>query len=293
MQRLTRRPGQHLSTEIFVFSLLLIFCSACMGARAESSGVISDETLLEIASKINRLLPKAVDKDTELRNVSVRGRTLIYNYYLLSLSATDVNQAAFLKKMKPQITNSACSSPDLRPLFEENTSVEYTYYGNDGRFIAKIPVSPDLCKKLGLFKQHFEPGKIPVDRFGYGVVKNNAALVRESLSEGANPNKKFEGNPAIYMAARFGNNDVIVVLLEYGADINAKTDIAGRTALHEAALQGHLSTVKLLLERGADVNAKNRHGRTPLYYAASPPFPLSRPKNSNDVTELLRKHGGK
>lgn len=280
-------------TGCLVYSCCVFLKFASIEANAESKGVLSDEALLDVATKLNLLLPKRVDKDTELRNVSVRKRTLIYNYYLLHHKVSEINQPDFLKKMKPQITNTACSSPDLRPLFEEDTSVEYTYYGNDGVFIAKIPVTPELCKQLGLFKPHFEPGHIPANKFGYGVVKNNAALVRESLTEGANPNEKFDGNPAIYMAARLGNNNIIAVLLEFGADINAKTEIAGRTALHEAALQGHLSTVKLLLERGADVNARNKHGRTPLYYAVSPPPPLSRPKNSGEVAELLRRHGGK
>ncbi len=262
-------------------------------AHAESKGALSNEALRQVAGKINRMLPKRVDKDTELRNVSLRQRTLIYNYYLLNLSVSDIDQAAFIRKITPQLTNTACSSPNFRPLLEEDTSVEYTYYGKDGRFIAKIPISPELCKRLGLFSPQFEPGHVPANKFHYGIVKGNATLVRETLLAGANPNEKFYGNPAIYLAARLGHNNVIMVLLEFGADINAKTVIAGRTALHEAALQGHVTTVNLLLRRGAHVNARNKFGRTPLYYAVSPPLPLSRPKNSNEVAEVLRRYGGK
>jgi ankyrin repeat protein len=48
------------------------------------------------------------------------------------------------------------------------------------------------------------------------------------------------------------------LLLEYGADVNAKTE--RHTALHLAAEKGHLEIVKLLLEHGADVNEKTKYG---------------------------------
>ncbi len=40
-----------------------------------------------------------------------------------------------------------------------------------------------------------------------------------------------------------------------------------RTPLHEGARFGHLDIVKILLENGADVNALNVHGQTPLWWA--------------------------
>jgi ankyrin repeat protein len=45
------------------------------------------------------------------------------------------------------------------------------------------------------------------------------------------------------------------LLLEYGADVNAKTTDE-LTALHLSAQNGHLEIVKLLLEHGADVNSE-------------------------------------
>lgn len=44
---------------------------------------------------------------------------------------------------------------------------------------------------------------------------------------------------------------------------------AGLTALHVAAVKGHLAIVKLLLEVGADPEAKFRESLTPLYFALS------------------------
>jgi ankyrin repeat protein len=62
----------------------------------------------------------------------------------------------------------------------------------------------------------------------------------------------------LIVAARSGATDVVRVLLEHGADVNARTQ-DGRTALMGAAFSesGRPVTVKLLLDRGADPNAKS------------------------------------
>ncbi|MEM7759724.1 MAG: sigma-70 family RNA polymerase sigma factor [Cyanobacteria bacterium P01_A01_bin.40] len=59
------------------------------------------------------------------------------------------------------------------------------------------------------------------------------------------------------------------LLIEYGANVNAKT--TGEleiTALHDAAADGYLDLIRLLVEYKADLNAKdNVHHRTPLDWA--------------------------
>ncbi len=48
----------------------------------------------------------------------------------------------------------------------------------------------------------------------------------------------------------------------------AQLDEDGLTPLHYAARYSHLQVVKLLVERGADVNARAEDGITPLHFAA-------------------------
>ena len=59
------------------------------------------------------------------------------------------------------------------------------------------------------------------------------------------------------------------LLLDYGADVNSPiVDLHGgsknNTALHGAAEKGDIKGVKLLLEQGADPNAKNDPGQRPV-----------------------------
>jgi ankyrin repeat protein len=57
-------------------------------------------------------------------------------------------------------------------------------------------------------------------------------------------------------ASRTGRVDAIQLLLDRGANVNAKESERGQTALMWAVLENHADAVKLLLARGADINAK-------------------------------------
>jgi cytohesin len=75
------------------------------------------------------------------------------------------------------------------------------------------------------------------------------------------------GTPLMY-AASTGNTDVVKLLIDKGADINARNN-GDWTALMLAAQTGALDTVRLLLEKGADANAANEDGYTALMCAAA------------------------
>src|SRR5204862_4430562 len=59
------------------------------------------------------------------------------------------------------------------------------------------------------------------------------------------------------------------MLLKAGADVKAKARIGNMTPLFLAAQVGNAEIIKLLLEGGADANAKSEIGTTPLMLAAS------------------------
>ncbi|KAK2590898.1 hypothetical protein QQS21_011410 [Conoideocrella luteorostrata] len=67
-------------------------------------------------------------------------------------------------------------------------------------------------------------------------------------------------------AAAKGQDKVIMILLENGANLDAK-DIEARTPLSLAAEMDNESTVDLLLKNGANIESKDNRGRTPLSLA--------------------------
>jgi uncharacterized protein len=69
-------------------------------------------------------------------------------------------------------------------------------------------------------------------------------------------------------AARTGEPAALKVLLDHGAQANAKEGWHGQTALMWAAGEGHAAAVDELLRHGAEVDARSTGGLTPLLFAA-------------------------
>ena len=86
---------------------------------------------------------------------------------------------------------------------------------------------------------------------------------------GLTDRRSGDGFTALHLAAFFGQDDAVRLLLARGADPDAHgTGWMTGTPLSSAASAGHAATVDLLLEAGADPDAVQRGGWTPLHSAA-------------------------
>jgi ankyrin repeat protein len=106
--------------------------------------------------------------------------------------------------------------------------------------------------------------------------KGKLAAVRALLDKGAEPNQT--GWTALHYAAAVGNNDIVQLLLDRSAYIDAESPNQ-TTPIMMAARGGHILTVKLLLDEGADATLKNGANMTAIDFARAGGF--------NDIVEGL------
>jgi ankyrin repeat protein len=200
------------------------------------------------------------------------------------------------------------------------------------------------------FTNPFPSAKEPVEPLAEATLRNKPNIVRALLAMGADPLAKdkqgnqmviiaslannvevlrpylermpelakaqhhtFGKNYAIHFTCQTGNEAGTRLLVENGADPNARGDSQlpplvyaarfpgiikflvdtckqpvdgcgrdGRSVVHDACLQGCEESLKVLIERGADLNKKDKDNRTPLDLSSKPA-----------VVELLKSKGAK
>jgi ankyrin repeat protein len=106
------------------------------------------------------------------------------------------------------------------------------------------------------------------------LLHNNAPVDLRSTNQMA--------NTALHAAIAGRRSDVVEVLVDAGADVNARQH-GGWNALHGAAANGDRRVVELLLSRGADAAAANDTGVT----AAA----IARDRGHTEIAELLERRG--
>ena len=146
-----------------------------------------------------------------------------------------------------------------------------------------------LLVQYGGLDAHVRPTDDLSRQFLAAVFLADTARVRSLL--GRHPHlataSDGRGDQPIHHAARNGDTEIVRLLIEHGADVNAKNTRA-HTVLYCAGGHGHVDTLRLLLDRGADCGAKfSDDGETLMewlaQYSDDPRYP--------PITEALRRHG--
>jgi len=145
-----------------------------------------------------------------------------------------------------------------------------------------------LLVQYGALDAHVRPTDDLSRQLLAAVFLADAARVRSLLGRHPRLATKPDGrgDHPIHHAARNGDTEVVHLLIQYGADVNAKNP-RGHTVLYCAGGHGHLDTLQLLLNAGADCDAKFTHDAKTLleWLAQYPDDPRYTP-----ITEALRRH---
>lgn len=100
----------------------------------------------------------------------------------------------------------------------------------------------------------------------YSAIRNNSLTQLKNLAQNGGANSADDrGTTPLMYAAAVGSLDAMKLLVDAGADVNAKNKFS-ITALMWCATE--IDKVRLLLSKGADPNARSKQGRTPLLIAA-------------------------
>ncbi len=168
-------------------------------------------------------------------------------------------------------------------------SEQFPLAPSEGHELARIPdqeenaivkqMVQDVAIRLDVDAPLDEKGQTPLMR---AVIKVDIVEVRRLIALGADVNTKSKNDwTALMYGSQWGLLEIVEVLLNAGADINAKLE-NGKNALaiaitsqsflfdiNGATIEGHSDVVEVLLKRGANANERNAFGDTALIAAAS------------------------
>src|SRR5262245_2772611 len=110
------------------------------------------------------------------------------------------------------------------------------------------------------------PADRRADAFHAAIRANDLARLRLLIKDGPTDAAKDDrGITPLMNAVAFGSLDAVKLLVEAGADVNARSEVRSTPLMWAAS---EIDKVRYLLDRGADVNATSTFGRSALMVAA-------------------------
>ena len=136
----------------------------------------------------------------------------------------------------------------------------------------------DLLRIVELVKQRRAADEAAVKRqtLMAAVVAGDVAGVQAAIAGGADVDEPFprmnvfnDAHTPLIVAARDGHTEIVKILIEAGANVNAVEPTFGAVPLHKAAYNGHVDILRLLVAR-PEINLDPQgpsNGYTPLHDA--------------------------
>ena len=225
--------------------------------------------------------------ETALHKASARGSLEIVRYLLESGADVDARDkdgetALYFASARGGLGNIRClceagASVDVvgesgktpLHLVVERVSAEFVRYLVELGADVNAPIAGEPAKSGTIyfsgFPEYGEPGETALH---IAAKKGEAEIVRILLEAGADLEaKNGDGETALQLAFTRDCSAVLRVLVEFGADV-ASLDKKNFKAWHIAARFGKTGALRFLFELGADVDAKDEKGKTALHLAA-------------------------
>ncbi|XP_058233334.1 protein TANC2 isoform X3 [Hemibagrus wyckioides] len=147
-----------------------------------------------------------------------------------------------------------------------------------GHHILKAHIFKGLSKKVGVSSSVLQGLWVSYSTEGLSAalasLRNlytpNIKVSRLLILGGANVNYRTEvlnNAPVLCVYAHLGYVEMVMLLLEFGADVNGASE-SGLTPLGYAAAAGHLTIITTLCSKNAKVDHVDRNGQCPLVHAA-------------------------
>ncbi|KAL2680328.1 hypothetical protein Neosp_007925 [[Neocosmospora] mangrovei] len=189
-----------------------------------------------------------------------------------------------------RLSDIASNSDIIMNEVDDTDNTDNTLDLDDGVLKDDIPV-PDTDFDLGGIPRQYEGLRIENDVFLKEVLESGAYQSWKYEREETTPEllwnyvydalkddpqavellgakEKHDGLTPLLWAARHGYENVAQLVLEKGADPEAKDGNSYQTPLEIASHYGHVAVVELLLNKGADITVADTFGSTPLATAS-------------------------
>ncbi|NWX21548.1 TANC1 protein, partial [Aegotheles bennettii] len=147
-----------------------------------------------------------------------------------------------------------------------------------GHHILKAHIFKGLSKRTGISSSHLQALWIGYSTDGLSaalaslrnIYTPNVKVSRLLILAGANVNYRTEvlnNAPVLCVQSHLGHEEVVTLLLEFGAAIDGTSE-NGMTALSYAAAAGHMNIVSLLCKKGAKADYLDKKGQCALVHSA-------------------------
>ncbi|KFY61824.1 hypothetical protein V497_02707 [Pseudogymnoascus sp. VKM F-4516 (FW-969)] len=184
-----------------------------------------------------------------------------------------------------------CHPPTTHLLLTRGANIEPPYGPTSSKpiHLAAFSLNPSLMRILLQHKPNLQSRTNGLTALFLAISAGDETVVRVLLEAGADArarttSEEGTGESVLHMAVGSFKNALLPLLIRYGADVNvAGTNPEGQTALHIAAQYGNVEAVEELVKAGADIYARFPSGESALEVAAQ--------YGQIGVVEILIQHG--